>query len=158
MVEKTKLLNISLGLAAQMLRFMQPGELRASLATAGVTDAALARTLVLVLREYSRPSLEVPHIRLYTLELAIALMRSDARFVALFVELGMEAEQRRVAETTSGLECFNVFSGSVGLSRRAVSVGSLVDSATELMRQHACGTLQSQSHIYAEKRFTRLKS
>ncbi|XP_066400597.1 uncharacterized protein [Miscanthus floridulus] len=151
MVEKTKLLNISLGLAAQMLRFMQPGELRASLATAGVTDAALARTLVLVLREYSRPSLEVPRIRLYTLELAIALMRSDARFVALFVELGMEAEQRRVAETTSGLECFNVFSGSVGLSRRAVSVGSLVDSATELMRQQACGTLQSQSHRYAEK-------
>ncbi|CAD6204359.1 unnamed protein product [Miscanthus lutarioriparius] len=137
MVEKTKLLNISLGLAAQMLRFMQPGELRASLATAGVTDAALARTLVLVLREYSRPSLLVPRIRLYTLELAIALMRSDARFVTLFVELGMEAEQRRVAETTSGLECFNVFSGSVGLSRRAVSVASLVDSAMELMRQQA---------------------
>ncbi|XP_066387474.1 uncharacterized protein [Miscanthus floridulus] len=137
MVEKTKLLNISLGLAAQMLRFMQPGELRASLATAGVTDAALARTLVLVLREYSRPSLLVPRIRLYTLELAIALMRSDARFVTLFVELGMEAEQRRVAETTSGLECFNVFSGSVGLSRRAVSVTSLVDSAMELMRQQA---------------------
>ncbi|KAG0550382.1 hypothetical protein BDA96_01G333200 [Sorghum bicolor] len=135
MVEKTKLLNISLGLAAQMVRFMQPGELRASLATAGVTDAALARRLVLVLGEYSRPSLEVPRIRLYTLELAIALMRSDARFVTLFVELGMEAEQRRVAETTSGLECFNVFSGSVGLSRRAVSVASLVDSAMELMRQ-----------------------
>jgi len=144
MVEKTKLLNISLGLAAQMLRFMQPGELRASLATAGVTDAALARTLVLVLREYSRPSLEVPRIRLYTLELAIALMRSDARFVSLFVELGMEAEQRRVAETTSGLECFNVFSGSVGLSRRAVSVGSLVDSAMELMSQQQACTSRSQ--------------
>ncbi|WVZ55455.1 hypothetical protein U9M48_006115 [Paspalum notatum var. saurae] len=133
MVEKTKLLNISLGLAAQMLWFMQPGELRASLAAAGVTDAALARTLVLVLREYSRPSMVLPRIRLYTLELAIALMRSDARFVTLFVELGMEADLRRVAETTSGLECFNVFSGSVGLSRRAVSVCSLVDSAMELM-------------------------
>uniref|UniRef100_A0A804LDJ9 ARM repeat superfamily protein n=1 Tax=Zea mays TaxID=4577 RepID=A0A804LDJ9_MAIZE len=140
---KTKLLNISIGLAAQMLRFMQPGKLRASLATAGVTDAALARTLVLVLREYSHPSLVLPRIRLHTLELAIALMRSDARFVALFVELGMEAEQRRVAETTSGLECFNVFSGSVGLSRRVVSVGSLVESAMELMRQQAC-TSQSQ--------------
>ncbi|XP_066384172.1 uncharacterized protein [Miscanthus floridulus] len=144
MVEKTKLLNISLGLAAQMFRFMQPGELRASLATAGVTDTALARTLVLVLREYSRPSLEVPRIRLYTLELAIALMRSDARFVSLFVELGMEAEQRRVAETTSGLERFNVFSGSVGLSRRAVSVGSLVDSAMELMSQQQACTSRSQ--------------
>ncbi|KAJ1298819.1 hypothetical protein BS78_01G482800 [Paspalum vaginatum] len=135
MVEKTKLLNISLGLAAQMLRFMQPGELRASLAAAGVTDAALARTLVLVLREYSRPSMVLPRIRLYTLELTIALMRSDARLVTLFVELGMEADLRRVAETTSGLECFNVFSGSVGLSRRAVSVCSLVDSAMELVKR-----------------------
>jgi len=86
----------------------------------------------------------VPRIRLYTLELAIALMRSDARFVSLFVELGMEAEQRRVAETTSGLECFNVFSGSVGLSRRAVSVGSLVDSAMELMSQQQACTSRSQ--------------
>ncbi|RLN41752.1 hypothetical protein C2845_PM01G02920 [Panicum miliaceum] len=137
MVEKTKLLNISLGLAAQMLRFMQPGELRAGLATAGVTDVALARTLVLVLREYSRPSMVVPRIRLYTLELAIALMRSPEgpRFVAHFVELEMERELRRVAETTSGLECFNVFSGSVGLNRRAVGVRSLVDSARELMRR-----------------------
>nr|CAB3502039.1 unnamed protein product [Digitaria exilis] len=143
MVEKTKLLNISLGLAAQMLRFMEHGELRAALATAGVTDAALARTLVLVLREYGgRPSMVVPRIRLYTLELAIALMtvrlspeEGEARFAALFVELGMEGELVRVAETTSGLECFNVFSGSVGLSRRAVSVGSLVESARELMRR-----------------------
>lgn len=135
MVEKAKLLNISLGLAAQMLRFMEPGELRASLATASVADAALARTLVQVLREYSRPSLVVPRIRRYTIELAIAMMRSDARFVALFVELGMEGELRHVAGTTSELECFNVFSGSVGLSRRAVSVCSLVESALELMRQ-----------------------
>ncbi|KAG2554814.1 hypothetical protein PVAP13_9KG585700 [Panicum virgatum] len=137
MVEKTKLLNISLGLAAQMVRLMQPGELRAGLATAGVTDEALARTLVLVLREYSRPSMVAPRIRLYTLELAIALMRSPEgpRFAAHFVELGMERELRRVAETTSGLECFNVFSGSVGLSRRAVGVRSLVDSARELMRR-----------------------
>ncbi|CAN6302323.1 unnamed protein product [Urochloa humidicola] len=135
MVDKTKLLNIALGLAAQMLRFMEPGELRGSLAAAGVTEEALARTLVLVLREYGRPSMVVPRIRLYTLELAIALMRSDegARFVALFVELGLEGELRRVAETTSGLECFNVFSGSVGLNRRAVGVCSLVESARELM-------------------------
>ncbi|KAL6645515.1 hypothetical protein ACP70R_017123 [Stipagrostis hirtigluma subsp. patula] len=135
MVEKTKLLNISLGLAAQMLRFMQPGELRASLATACVTDAALARTLVQILREYSRPSMVVPRIRLYTIELAIGMMRADARFVPLFAELGMEGELRRVEGTTSEVECFNVFSGSVGLSRRAVGICSLVESALDLMAQ-----------------------
>ncbi|XP_062193541.1 uncharacterized protein LOC133896924 [Phragmites australis] len=134
MVEKTKLLNISLGLAAQMLRFMQPTELRAtSLAAAGVEDVALVRMLVQVLRDYGRPSVGAPRIRLYTIELSIAMMRLDAHFVALFVELGMEGELRHVAGTTSELESFNVFSGSVGLSRRAVNVGSLVESALELM-------------------------
>ncbi|KQK23688.1 hypothetical protein BRADI_1g75400v3, partial [Brachypodium distachyon] len=127
MAEKGKILNIFLGLAAQMLRFMEPCELRASLATARVAEGVLARTLVQVLREYSRPSMDVPRVRRYAIELAVALMRSDpARYVALFVEFGLEGELRRVAGTTSQLECFNVFSGSVGLSRRASSVCSLV--------------------------------
>ncbi|BAS82263.1 Os03g0145400 [Oryza sativa Japonica Group] len=130
-----KVLNIFLGLAAQMLRFMEPEELRASLAAARVTDAALAKTMVQVLREYSRPSMVVPRIRRYTIELAVAMMRSDKRYVALFVELGMEDQLRRVAGTTSELECFNVFSGSVGLSRRGVSVCADVEAALELMRQ-----------------------
>uniref|UniRef100_A0A0D9Z200 Uncharacterized protein n=1 Tax=Oryza glumipatula TaxID=40148 RepID=A0A0D9Z200_9ORYZ len=135
MAEKGKVLNIFLGLAAQILRFMEPEELRASLAAARVTDAALAKTMVQVLREYSRPSMVVPRIRRYTIELAVAMMRSDKRYVALFVELGMEDQLRRVAGTTSELECFNVFSGSVGLSRRGVSVCADVEAALELMRQ-----------------------
>ncbi|KAG8095685.1 hypothetical protein GUJ93_ZPchr0013g33819 [Zizania palustris] len=134
MVEKGKVLNIFLGLAAQMFRFMEPGELRASLAAATVTDEALVRTMVQVLREYSRPSMVVPRIRRYTIELAVAMMRSDERYAALFLELGMEDQLQRVASTTSELECFNVFSGSVGISRRAVSVCALVESALELMR------------------------
>ncbi|KAF7045840.1 hypothetical protein CFC21_054904 [Triticum aestivum] len=134
-VEKGKILNIFIGLAAQMLRFMEPGELRGSLDAARVVDTVLARSLVQVLREYSRPSMDVPRARRYTIELAISLMQSDARYVALFVELGMESELRRVAMTTSQLECFNVFSGSVGLSRRDTSVCSLVKSALELMNK-----------------------
>ena len=118
-----------------MLRFMAPGALRGSLAAARVVDTVLARSLGQVLREYSRPSMDVPRARRYTIELAISLMQSDARYVALFVELGMESELRRVAMTTSQLECFNVFSGSVGLSRRATSVRSLVTSALELMNK-----------------------
>ncbi|KAM3231174.1 hypothetical protein ACQJBY_061374 [Aegilops geniculata] len=134
-VEKAKILNIFIGLAAQMIRFMEPRELRGSLAAARVVDTVLARSLVQVLREYSRPSMDVPRARRYTIELAMALMQSDARYVALFVELGMEGELRRVAMTTSQLECFNVFSGSVGLSRRDTSICSLVKSALELMNK-----------------------
>uniref|UniRef100_J3LJY5 Armadillo repeat-containing domain-containing protein n=1 Tax=Oryza brachyantha TaxID=4533 RepID=J3LJY5_ORYBR len=135
MAEKGKVLNIFLGLAAQMLRFMDPGELRTSLAAASITEEALAKALVQVLREYSRPSMAVPRIRRYAIELAVAMMRSDERYVALFVELGLQGQLRRVAATTSELECFNVFSGSVGLSRRGVSVCADVESALELMRQ-----------------------
>ncbi|VAI09853.1 unnamed protein product [Triticum turgidum subsp. durum] len=134
-VEKDKILNIFIGLAAQMLRFMEPGELRGSLVAARVVDTVLARSLVQVLRDYSRPSMDVPRARRYTIELAMALMQSDARYVALFVELGMENELRSVAMTTSQLECFNVFSGSVGLSRRDTSVCSVVKSALELMNK-----------------------
>ncbi|XP_044983823.1 uncharacterized protein LOC123450804 [Hordeum vulgare subsp. vulgare] len=134
-VEKAKILNIFIGLAAQMLRFMEPGELRGSLAAARVVDTVLARSLVQVLREYNRPSMDVPRARRYTIELAMAMMRSDARYVSLFVELGMDSELRHVARTTSQLECFNVFSGSVGLSRRDTSVCSLVKSALELMNK-----------------------
>ncbi|XP_044983822.1 uncharacterized protein LOC123450803 [Hordeum vulgare subsp. vulgare] len=134
-VEKAKILNIFIGLAAQMLRFMEPGELRGCLAAARVVDTVLARALVQVLCDYSRPSMDVPRIRRYTIELAVAMMRLDPRYVTLFVELGMESELRCVAETTSQLECFNVFSGSVGLSRRATSVCSLVTSALELMNK-----------------------
>ncbi|KAI4965140.1 hypothetical protein ZWY2020_057392 [Hordeum vulgare] len=134
-VEKAKILNIFIGLAAQMLRLMEPGELRGSLAAARVVDTVLARSLVQVLREYNLPSMDVPRARGYTIELAMAMMRSDARYVSLFVELGMDSELRHVARTTSQLECFNVFSGSVGLSRRDTSVCSLVKSALELMNK-----------------------
>uniref|UniRef100_A0A0D9VPH4 Uncharacterized protein n=1 Tax=Leersia perrieri TaxID=77586 RepID=A0A0D9VPH4_9ORYZ len=129
-----KVLNIFLALAAQMLRFMEPGELAASLATASVTDAAMAKAMVQVLREYGTPSMVVPRIRRYTIELAVAMMRSDERYAALFVEVGMEGQLRRVVDTTSELECFIVFSGSVGLSRRGVSVQADVEVALELMR------------------------
>ncbi|XP_047059024.1 uncharacterized protein LOC124665675 [Lolium rigidum] len=135
MVEKTKILNIFLGLAAQMLRFMEPRDLRASLATARVTETALARTLLQILREYSVPCMAVPRIRRYTIELVVAMMRLDTRYMALFVEIGMEGDLKRIAGTTSELECFNAFSGSVGLSRRAASVCSLIKSAMELMKQ-----------------------
>jgi hypothetical protein len=134
MVEKTKILNIFLGLAAQMLRFMEPGELRASLAMASVTDTALAQTLLQILREYNLPCMVVPRIRRYTIELAVAMMRLDTRYMALFMENGMEGDLKHIASTTSELECFSAFSGSVGLSRRADSVRSLVTSATELMK------------------------
>ncbi|PNT64520.1 LOW QUALITY PROTEIN: hypothetical protein BRADI_4g29752v3 [Brachypodium distachyon] len=100
-----------------------------------ITETELAETLLQILGEYNHPSMVVPRIRRHTIEFAVAMMRLDSRYMALFVEHGMEGELRRIAGTTSDLECFNVFSGSVGLNRRAISVCSLVTSALDLMKQ-----------------------
>ncbi|KAF7072868.1 hypothetical protein CFC21_077944 [Triticum aestivum] len=124
MVEKTKILNIFLGLAVQMLRFMEPGDLRACLAVASVTEKALVQMLLHILREYKRPCMTIPWIRRYAIELTVAMMQLDPRYMALFVEHGMEGVLRHIAGTTSELECFNAFSGSVGLSRHVVCIGA----------------------------------
>ncbi|CAL4923265.1 unnamed protein product [Urochloa decumbens] len=132
---ESKPLEVSLGLAAQLVRLMGPGELAHHLAGAGVTEAGLVGRLVAVLAAHACPSTRAPRIRRFAVELAIALLRTaaPASTAELMVEAGMREELRRVAETTSELECFHVFSGSAGLSRHAVGLAALVDTALELI-------------------------
>lgn len=89
--------------------------------------------LVHVLARYSSPSIKVPRIRRFTVELLIGMLRMDSSFAELMAAAGVGRELRRVAETTSELECFHVFSGSAGVSRHAVSLCALVSEARELM-------------------------
>ncbi|KAL5206018.1 hypothetical protein ABZP36_034227 [Zizania latifolia] len=141
MTKKSKLLEVSLGLTAQMVRFMAPHELAHHLANAGITggEEELVDRLVTVLSRYSCPSIRVPRIRRFTVELAIAMMTSAPAGVKrqavaeTMAAAGMARELRRVAETTSELEGFHVFSGSAGLSRHAVTLSALVGTALELM-------------------------
>ncbi|CAN6343099.1 unnamed protein product [Urochloa humidicola] len=136
-----KALEVSLGLAAQLVRLMGPGELAHHLAAAGgVTEAGLVERLVAVLAAHACPSVRAPRIRRFAVELAIALLRTApatspamTTTAELMVAAGMREELRRVAETTSELECFHVFSGSAGLSRHAVGLAALVETALELM-------------------------
>ncbi|CAL4915022.1 unnamed protein product [Urochloa decumbens] len=132
---ESKPLEVSLGLAAQLVRLMGPGELAHHLAGAGVTEAGLVGRLVAVLAAHACPSTRAPRIRRFAVELAIALLRTaaPASTAELMVEAGMREELRRVAETTSELECFHVFSGSAGLSRHAVGLAALVNTALELI-------------------------
>uniref|UniRef100_A0A0D9XZW8 Uncharacterized protein n=1 Tax=Leersia perrieri TaxID=77586 RepID=A0A0D9XZW8_9ORYZ len=134
-----KLLEVSLGLAAQMARFMGPHELAHHLAGAGVArgEEELVNRLVNVLATHGRPSIKAPRIRRFTVELAVAMMTEGGRrrgaVAVMMAAAGMGPELRHVAETTSELECFHVFSGSAGLCRHAVSLSALVDTALELM-------------------------
>ncbi|CAD6269981.1 unnamed protein product [Miscanthus lutarioriparius] len=137
-VNESKPLEVSLGFAAQLVRLMGPHEVAHHYVNAGVSEAELVSRLVSVLATYACPSIKAPRIRRFTVELVIALLRAPpARERWLIAEAmaaaGMRAELRRVAETTSELECFHVFSGSAGLSRHAVGLAALVDTALELM-------------------------
>ncbi|CAN6361116.1 unnamed protein product [Urochloa humidicola] len=138
---EAKALEVSLGLAAQLVRLMGAGELAHHLAAAGgVTEAGLVERLVAVLAAHACPSVRAPRIRRFAVELAIALLRAPpatsptmTTTAEVMVAAGMREELRCVAETTSELECFHVFSGSAGLSRHAVGLAALVETALELM-------------------------
>ncbi|KAG9457437.1 hypothetical protein H6P81_001945 [Aristolochia fimbriata] len=136
--ENNKLQEIAIGLAAEILKFtMSLDETdninQSFFQLSGISETELAEKLVQVLKKYQYPSTKVPRIRRFSVELAIWMMRSDEKTVPVFRRLGMEKELEKVAETTSELECFNVFSGSVGLSRNSTTVHSLVDAALDLL-------------------------
>ncbi|CAL9096120.1 unnamed protein product [Musa textilis] len=130
---ETKMLEVSLGLAAQVLRFMDAEEFAMRMEQLGIREEEFAETLVRVLQRYHYPSVSVPRMRRFVIEVAMWMMNRDTKCIRVFSDLGMEKELEIVSETTSELECFNVFSGSVGLSRHGTPLCSLVDATLELM-------------------------
>ena len=135
MVEEMKLLEVSLGLMVQILRFTTIEEFTQGLEKAEIDESIIAKKMVEILKKYDYPSIKVPRIRRFVIEIAIWMMKSSKKYTKLLQEFGMEKELECVAETTTELECFNVFSGSVGLSRHCVSLYSLVDTSLDLMSQ-----------------------
>ncbi|XXG54404.1 hypothetical protein AAC387_Pa03g2293 [Persea americana] len=133
MSKEDKLQEVAIGLAAQIFRFMSSCESGNPFNTSGIKETELAEKLVQILKQYQYPSAKVPRIRRFVIELVIWMMQSKKENIRIFKDLGMEKELRNVAETTSELECFNVFSGSVGLSRHKTTVYSLVDTALKLI-------------------------
>ncbi|RZR99125.1 hypothetical protein BHM03_00028612 [Ensete ventricosum] len=113
-----KLLEVSLGLATQAFRFMDAGEYAKQLEQLGIREDEFAE---------KSQSTKVPRIRRFTIELTIWKMNCDEKYIRLFTGIGMEEEIECVSDTTSEIECFNILSGSVGLSRHSTPLGSLVD-------------------------------
>jgi hypothetical protein len=133
--KKSRRLEVSLGLTARM----GPHELAHHLGRAGDSEVDMVNRLVHDLAWYSSPSIKVPRIRRFTVELVIGMlgMDSSSAFAELMAAAGMGGELRRVAETMSELECFHVFSVSAGVSRHAVSLCALVGKALEHMGMDA---------------------
>ncbi|KAG8079428.1 hypothetical protein GUJ93_ZPchr0007g3899 [Zizania palustris] len=136
MVEKRCLLEVSIGLAIHITKLATPeGQHKEEIfAKAGVTDRDISRRLVEILKEHRTPKVEVPRMRRFNIELAIAMMRGNAKFIPLFRSMELEEELMSVARSTSEIESFNMFSGSIGLSRHSSTLSSLVDDAMEIIQ------------------------
>lgn len=133
MSEELKLQEVMLGVAATGFKFMTSEESRVVFDKTGIKEADLARELVKILNKYKYPPMKVPRIRRFAIELAIWMMRDEESNVRIFRDLGMEKELEGVLETTSEIESFNIFSGTVGLNRHGASIHSLVENALKLL-------------------------
>ncbi|KAK6265909.1 hypothetical protein QUC31_016746 [Theobroma cacao] len=135
MSEENKLQEVMVGLAAQVFKHMTSEESSIMFDRAGIKEEELAKALVQILQKYYHPSAKVPRIRRFAIELAIWMMHDKAKNVYIFNGLGMEKELEGVLETTAELESFNIFSGTVGLSRHSTTIHSLVETALKLLRE-----------------------
>ncbi|KAA8548567.1 hypothetical protein F0562_000166 [Nyssa sinensis] len=133
MLEENKLQEVMVGLAAQVFKFMTSKESSIMFETAGIQEAELARALVHILKKHQYPSIKIPRIRRFVIELAIWMMRGKETTIQIFKILGMEDELECVSETTSELESFDIFSGAVGMSRHSTTIHSLVETAMKLL-------------------------
>lgn len=133
MSEEHKLKEVMVGLAPLVLAFLSPEESSLMFEKAQITEAELANELVESLKKYRQPRIKVPRIRRFAIELAIWMMKDKPTNVQIFRKLGMEKELEFVLETTAELESFNIFSGTVGMSRHSTTIHSLVETALELL-------------------------
>lgn len=133
MKEEDKLQEVMTGAAGCIFNLMTSEDSKIMLKKAGLREFDLARRLFMILKKYQDPSINVPSIRRYAIELAIWMMRDDYTNTQSFVSLGMERELKSVLETTSELESFNIFSGAVGLCRHRIPMHSLVATAIKML-------------------------
>ncbi|KAI8561446.1 hypothetical protein RHMOL_Rhmol04G0340200 [Rhododendron molle] len=133
MSEENKLQEAMVGLAPQIFKFMTAQESSDAFHRAGIQEAELATTLMEILKKHRHPSIKTPRIRIFVLELAIWMMLDKETNIQVFKDLGMKTELEWVMETSSELESFNVFCGTIGLSRCRKTIHLLVETATKLL-------------------------
>lgn len=133
MSQENKLQEVMIGLAASVFTFMDSSESSAVFEESRITETELANKLIQILKKHRYPPTKVPRIRRFVIELAIWMMKEREENIHTFKGLGMEEVLESVLETTSELESFNVFSGTVGLNRHNLTIHSLVETALKLM-------------------------
>jgi hypothetical protein len=79
------------------------------------------------------PEIQVPRMRRFVVQQLVWMMTSSGGYVELLREVGMVRLLENVADTTSELECYHVFSGSVGIGKHREDFSGTVESALELL-------------------------
>lgn len=133
MAEEIKLQEVMIGLAARVFKYMTSLESTVMFKKAGIQELDLANKLILILRMYQYPSIKIPRMRRFVLELAIWMMKDKKSNIKIFKKLGMEMELEAMAENISDIENFNIFSGTVGLSRHTTTIHTLIETAMQLL-------------------------
>lgn len=133
MAEEIKLQEVMIGLAARVFKYMTSLESTVMFKKAGIQELDLANKLILILRMYQYPSIKIPRMRRFVLELAIWMMKDKKSNIKIFKKLGMEMELEAMTETISDIENFNIFSGTVGLSRHTTTIHTLIETAMQLL-------------------------
>ncbi|CAN6289371.1 unnamed protein product [Urochloa humidicola] len=130
-----KVLEVCVGLTTQICGFVGGERFAAELRGAGVEARAYVERLAGILREHKYPEIKVPRMHRFVVQQAIWMVncsRGDA-YVELLREVGMEGLLESIADTTSELECYHVFSGSVGIGKHRESFCGIVDYALQLI-------------------------
>ncbi|KAJ4786359.1 ARM repeat superfamily protein [Rhynchospora pubera] len=131
--ENEKLLEVSIGLLIEVCKLMGPAKFNEELVKAEIALPMFVERLVSILKEYKIPDIKVPRLRRFVIELSIWMMSYG--HLELFKNTDMETMLQSVAETTTELENFHLFSGSVGLCQHSSAVAARVEEALELLHQ-----------------------
>ncbi|KAJ3705290.1 hypothetical protein LUZ61_008995 [Rhynchospora tenuis] len=127
-----ELLESSTGLCVQICKFTSIEEYDAIVRNAGHSMADFAKMLLKFL-DNKAPNKTVPCLRRYAIELAIWMMESYDPFISFFKAAKLEKVLTQVAETSSDIENFHLFSGDVGVAKHPQSISSLVLRAKRLL-------------------------
>ncbi|CDP15480.1 unnamed protein product [Coffea canephora] len=133
MTEEAKLQEVMIGLAARIFKFMTSRESSIVFQKAGIQEAEVANKLVETLKQYRYPSIKFPRMRRFVLELAMGMMKDKKTNIQIFKSLEMEVQLEHMMNTITDIESFNIFSGTVGLSRHRTTIHSLVETVMQLL-------------------------
>ncbi|GJN31549.1 hypothetical protein PR202_gb19960 [Eleusine coracana subsp. coracana] len=135
MTGKDKVLEVSIGLTTEICRFIDGDQFAAELRAAGIEERNYVERLAGLLNQYrSAPEITIPRMRRFVVQQLVWLMTTGSGgYVEMLREVGMQQLLENVADTTSELECYHVFSGSVGIGKHREDFAEIVESAMDML-------------------------